>query len=532
MSGRTMRSASAKADGRVVESEAEPGARRIPMIGDGMCLYRAISHQLYGTADRYLIVREALMGYMLSHPDDVAEGCRHDIILSEAREILESTAAVRHYVETSPHRWGGEVEVYAASQLYGIQVFRYESPTNNTSVLYPGRMQRIPTQDQDVIRLYFNGLNHYDSVVIDGDVTSAGRVTHPLLLEPPTAEAEAVAVFNTWRIGVRSHNGVLIEDRVPKGTISSQDNMRIASSSGGQDIHGLADDNSVSASACPVEVTTCIMSECDRKLSYDDKHTKRVRLYSEAKQVCTERQYASKEVSSGANIRASITSEKSRVIESHIMQLRLEKESQCIRAKELLTQYEADNIPFSDAELHAACCALSLDELIYPVSKDVVEDEVDMLHTTESIKEDIDASRVCDRIDTDVASAPVSSIESDVRMTYTSDAAAVQTTLEFLEGTGKVTRETLLTFRALHWRWVFSKSDSKIGIRVAVLLTFDIPRSKYDKRRPTYVRVPTSTFGTLSAVAEMVKKIIRDIAQMFPNIRCANVDNIMDGVDE
>eukprot|EP00918_Siedleckia_nematoides_P071947 GHVU01157211.1.p1 GENE.GHVU01157211.1~~GHVU01157211.1.p1 ORF type:complete len:620 (+),score=98.02 GHVU01157211.1:78-1862(+) len=91
--------------------------------------------------------------------------------------------------------------------------------------------------------------------------------------------------------------------------------------------------------------------------------------------------------------------------------------------------------------------------------------------------------------------------------------------------------DKLISFRALHWRWVLSKSKVKVGLGTAINLIFDVPRYNDGARCQTYVRIPISRFGTLSAVAEMARTIILDVERIFSNIRCQSVDGIMDGLN-
>lgn len=41
----------------------------IEMLGDGNCLFRAVSHQIYGSSEHHLVVRVKCMQYIAQHKD-------------------------------------------------------------------------------------------------------------------------------------------------------------------------------------------------------------------------------------------------------------------------------------------------------------------------------------------------------------------------------------------------------------------------------------------------------------------------------
>lgn len=45
------------------------GLRVVPVRGDGNCLFRSVSHQMYGTEDQHAVVRSKVMDYMEAEGD-------------------------------------------------------------------------------------------------------------------------------------------------------------------------------------------------------------------------------------------------------------------------------------------------------------------------------------------------------------------------------------------------------------------------------------------------------------------------------
>eukprot|EP00918_Siedleckia_nematoides_P056056 GHVU01122284.1.p1 GENE.GHVU01122284.1~~GHVU01122284.1.p1 ORF type:complete len:365 (-),score=12.95 GHVU01122284.1:217-1197(-) len=230
---------------------------------------------------------------------------------------------------------------------------------------------------------------------------------------------------------------------------------------------------SVVAETCPYEVVTRFLKHDAEKASDVDAHVMRRHTYTEGHRACIQFETATIESKLIADGMATIASE------------------------------QRDHIAYL--------------ELVRKREKEVMR---------ERMQEAVADTATCN-------SAPLSDVREDVMPMLINDSGDASLTVDFLfsASKGKVNSETLLTFRALHWKWMFSKSVRKVGVRTAILLMFDNPRTKFEKRNVKYVRVPTSMFGTPLVVADKVRTIIRDVERMFPNICCASVNNIMDALN-
>lgn len=131
------------------------GLRVVPIEGDGNCLFRAISHQLYGDESFHGSVRKEAVAHLRAHGDFYSEFC--------AGEGLE--ARVRRMSRDG--EWGDHLELQALAEVHSASVEVYcdrEFPI----VVYAGGSDRT-------FRLYYKGLVHYDSLIEVEGVASERR---------------------------------------------------------------------------------------------------------------------------------------------------------------------------------------------------------------------------------------------------------------------------------------------------------------------------------------------------------------------
>jgi OTU domain-containing protein 5 len=145
------------------------GVREID--GDGNCLFRSISHQIYGDDSFHMLVREKCMEYMMCEKEyfkPFVEGNMSDYV-----------AYLNH--KSQPGVWGDDPEIQACCELYNrpAEIWCYD-PVNGAKKMrtfheVPGQGLRSP------MRLSYYGGGHYDSVVsLDG--------FEPLSRRPPGEE--------------------------------------------------------------------------------------------------------------------------------------------------------------------------------------------------------------------------------------------------------------------------------------------------------------------------------------------------------
>jgi hypothetical protein len=128
----------------------EAGLRVSSVEGDGNCLFRAIAFQLWDDEALWYRVRAEVVEYIKIHRD-------HFECFVEDDEPFEDYVARM----SSPAEWGGNQEIFAAAQLYGIDVSIYQAGTPRLQV----RAERSGKDMTKEIYLSYHGECHYNAVV-------------------------------------------------------------------------------------------------------------------------------------------------------------------------------------------------------------------------------------------------------------------------------------------------------------------------------------------------------------------------------
>jgi hypothetical protein len=144
--------------------------------GDGNCLFRSVSRQMYGTEAHHAMIRACCMDYMLinaSYFENFIEGGRE-----------EFPAYVEHKRQNAV--WGDDLEIQAMGEMYRrpVHIFQYH-PQHGARMLR--RVQTAQQEGLEPMRLSFFGGGHYDSVERDD------HRTRVLSESPGTIEARALA---------------------------------------------------------------------------------------------------------------------------------------------------------------------------------------------------------------------------------------------------------------------------------------------------------------------------------------------------
>lgn len=152
-----LQSAPGAADARVVAyltALAAQGLRVLPMGGDGNCLFRSVSHQIYGTEDHHALVRASAADYM-----DVERAFFSDFVVDGPGQFDAYLDAMRRLGE-----WGDDPEIQAICELYDrpAEIWAYDPVlgARRLRTFLSGRSDSRPP-----IRLSYFGGGHYDSVV-------------------------------------------------------------------------------------------------------------------------------------------------------------------------------------------------------------------------------------------------------------------------------------------------------------------------------------------------------------------------------
>lgn len=152
---------------------------RIKRVGDdGNCMFRAVSHQLYGTEDHHFMIRQRCMDFLQINKSFYESF------------IVGSSQTFDHYVteKRKDRIWGDDVELQLLSELYSAPIDIYSGGDN------PVRTFR---ESQDgtgrVIRLSYHRRSHYNSVVKMDNPENTG-VVNVMEEEPGALEDKGIAL--------------------------------------------------------------------------------------------------------------------------------------------------------------------------------------------------------------------------------------------------------------------------------------------------------------------------------------------------
>lgn len=93
------------------------GGEIVDMANDGNCLFRSISHQIYGNPEYHHQLRQKCMDYIYSERDFYQNWIADESLVSYISRLRTDGV------------WGDHIELQALSELYGrpIQIFAYRS---------------------------------------------------------------------------------------------------------------------------------------------------------------------------------------------------------------------------------------------------------------------------------------------------------------------------------------------------------------------------------------------------------------------
>ncbi|CAM9213380.1 unnamed protein product, partial [Phaeothamnion confervicola] len=162
-----------------------------PVQGDGNCLFRSVSHQIYGDDRHHALVRAKCMDYMESERhyfEPYVEGGMDGFL---------------RYVDMKRRNavWGDDPEVQALCEMYNraAEIWAYDAAEGAKMLRTfheTGGSKRMPP-----VRLSYYGGGHYDSVVSCTDLPAHER--HP----PGAVEDEAIARSRARVAGALGSNG-------------------------------------------------------------------------------------------------------------------------------------------------------------------------------------------------------------------------------------------------------------------------------------------------------------------------------------
>lgn len=129
-----------------------------PMDGDGNCLFRSVSHQLYGTDSFHALVREKCMDYMAANATFFSQF------------VVGGTTSFHLYVAAKRRDgvWGDDPEIQAMCEMYNLpsEIWAFDVRNGARKLRTFHENMGNSSEPDRVIRLSYYGGGHYDSVVI------------------------------------------------------------------------------------------------------------------------------------------------------------------------------------------------------------------------------------------------------------------------------------------------------------------------------------------------------------------------------
>ncbi len=138
----------------LLRTQHKPSLDIVPMDGDGNCLFRAISLQVYGDATMHMDVRRDCLDYMERDAEHF-----HDFVIYDGHE--EFTEYVARKRRNGVH--GNHAEIQAMSELYNRTIEVYV-PDHGIEPINIFHSEYKGVGDAPIRLCYMDG-NHYDAVI-------------------------------------------------------------------------------------------------------------------------------------------------------------------------------------------------------------------------------------------------------------------------------------------------------------------------------------------------------------------------------
>ncbi|KAL3781276.1 hypothetical protein ACHAWO_012109 [Cyclotella atomus] len=153
---------------QLLRTSHAPSLEITPMAGDGNCLFRAISLQVYGSSDMHSTVRTQCLDFMEveeSHfKDFVAEPYDEYI----ARKRMDGVHGNHAELQAASELYNRRIEVYVPPKVEPMNIFQQEEAKASSG----GGEESTAAVNHPIRLLYMDG-NHYDAL-IDPLVPTAG----------------------------------------------------------------------------------------------------------------------------------------------------------------------------------------------------------------------------------------------------------------------------------------------------------------------------------------------------------------------
>ena len=145
---------------------------RDSVLGDGNCLFRAISKEITGTEENHIAVRLAALGYLRENPSLISYGeptLNIDSCADPMRRVQLQEEAVSRYISThhmDRSGWGTDFEIMLLASLLTIQIFSFSNHGESRQwVCYAPGFTRNRSACPYGIYVYNVTNYHYDRVI-------------------------------------------------------------------------------------------------------------------------------------------------------------------------------------------------------------------------------------------------------------------------------------------------------------------------------------------------------------------------------
>ena len=167
------------------------GLRIVEIPGDGNCLFRAISHQVYGNDNYHHIVRAMCVDYMAADAEFFSQ------FVEGGKENFNKYLAAKR----TNACWGDDPEIQAICELYDrpAEIWAYDSAHGARKLRTFHEVSGIPGMTP--MRVSYYGGGHYDSVV-GSDHASSLLTVPPGTVEKQRIEQRLQQVKNASNIRV------------------------------------------------------------------------------------------------------------------------------------------------------------------------------------------------------------------------------------------------------------------------------------------------------------------------------------------
>lgn len=145
----------AEIDRQFIQILEDRGLHVIEIVGDGNCLFRAISHQLYLNEHKHLELREKCVNHMLEHKKRFEVFCYDENFDDHIKSMK------------LPGTWADDLEIRALEEILDrlICIYSPESIGNNGEEPIKKNFEEdILLKSVETINLSYHGNNHYNSI--------------------------------------------------------------------------------------------------------------------------------------------------------------------------------------------------------------------------------------------------------------------------------------------------------------------------------------------------------------------------------